>query len=100
MALSRSGFRALYPEFDKVGDGVVDAKLVEAEARLDTTFWGDRFDLAHGLLTSHLIAISPSGRHARLDPKKASGFTSTYEREFDKLLRENYQGPLVSSETA
>lgn len=98
MALTRSEFRTLYPEFSKATDAVVDAKLAEAEGRLSTSFWSDLFDHAHGLLTAHLITVSPSGRHARLDPKK-SGFLSTYEREFKSLLAGKYCGPVVTAES-
>lgn len=95
MALTRSAFRTLYSEFDRVEDATVDAKLAEAEDRLSEDYFGDRFDNAHGLMTAHLIAISPAGRQARLDPKKAEGNTTTYQRELGELLKENAPGPTV-----
>jgi len=95
MALDLSTFRELYPEMERVPDATVQAKLDEAEGRLDPDYWDTVFDQAHGLKAAHLIAISPAGRQARLNPDKADGNTSIYEREFDRMVQERYTGPVV-----
>lgn len=91
--LSLAVFRARYPEFVDAGgggapgDAFVQAKLNEAERRVDSTVWGDKAEDGHGLLTAHLITMSPYGRDARLTIGGVA--TSTYKVEFDS------QGDLV-----
>lgn len=93
--LDLTTYRVLYPEMDQVADALVEAKLAEAEDRISADYFGATEDVAHGLLTSHLIAISPAGKQARLIADKSEGNSTTYYREYVNLLQENYPGPLV-----
>jgi hypothetical protein len=96
VALDLASFRVLYPEMDRVADTLAQAKLDEAEGRIDPDYFGaGAVDQAHGLLSAHLIAISPAGRQARLVPEKAQGNSTTYYREYEAMLREFNPGPVV-----
>lgn len=82
-----AAFRVAFPEFRTAPDGLVSGKLANAAARLDAGRYGDTYEEAHGLLTAHLVAMSPFGSSLRLDPKAsaAAGALTTYEHAWKKL---------------
>jgi hypothetical protein len=71
MALDEAAFRGRHPEFKGASSGLVQVKLADALKRLSPGLFGDSFDEAHGWLTAHLLATTPWGMAARLDPKAA-----------------------------
>lgn len=77
------GFRTGFPEFNTAPDYLVNSKLTLAAARLDAGVWGDRLSEGHGLLTAHLLALSPYGQANRLVAKDG---TTTYGNQYDKLV--------------
>jgi|SRR4051812_11846499 hypothetical protein len=72
MALDEAAFRVRHPEFKGAGSALVTAKLSDALKRLSPGLYGTSFDEAHGWLTAHLLATTPWGMAARLDPKVAA----------------------------
>lgn len=82
-------FRAQYPEFMRAPDALVAGKLADAANRMDAALYADSYEEAHGLLTAHLVAMSPFGTNARLDPKAsaAMGAATTYEATWKRLER-------------
>ena len=62
-----SEFLIRFPEFAPAETGgLIQAKLDEAVLSLCASSYGDSFDLAHGYLAAHLLAISPFGRTNRM----------------------------------
>jgi hypothetical protein len=81
--VTRADFLIAYPEFDVIGaetPELVDAKLAEAELFVSDT-WGGKRDQIVGLLAAHLLAVSPSGRNAKLSSSMGK---STYGVELKK----------------
>lgn len=95
MAVSVDQLRAEFPEFANTDSGLIQAKIDDAIAQLNDDAFGDDFDAAVKYLACHLIAVSPSGEFARLDPtKETDGASSTYERFFKQIARK-IAGPMA-----
>jgi hypothetical protein len=77
-------FRAQYPEMASVPDPMITAYLARAANRLDPLVWGTKLEEGIGLLTAHLLALSPAGLSARLATDKGQ---STYGEQFSSLER-------------
>jgi hypothetical protein len=77
-----ASFKVAYPEFGKAGDAMLEAALVDIELEVSDDF-GDSRDAAVMLRLADRLALSPSGRDARLDPKKAT--SSTYGERFQAM---------------
>lgn len=86
---------ARYAEFadGRADTAQVAACLAEAQRRLDEPTWGAIYEDGVYALTAHLLATSPWGQHARLEP----GATSTYEAEFLRMQRSVALGPVVTA---
>jgi len=86
--MDRTAFRVAYPEFggtDNTSDAQIDAALAAAASEMAPPGgapWFDQYDHAHGLLTAHNLALSPSGKMARLDPKE---YETTYGIKFSQI---------------
>lgn len=72
MALDETAFRVRHPEFKGASSALVQVKLADALLRLSPGLFAASFDEAHGWLTAHLLATTPWGMAARLDPKAAA----------------------------
>lgn len=72
-------FRVMALEFRSADDPFVQAYLDAAAAQLNVAEYGTAFDTAHRLLASHMMAVTPFGRNARMVNDKG---LSTYEVEF------------------
>lgn len=81
--LTREQFVAAFPEFSEVDAPVIDAKLAEAQRRIDPSVWLQWENDGHGQLTAHLLANSPLGNAAKLQPN--NGPKTVYEGEFNRL---------------
>src|SRR6187549_1571859 len=89
MALDEAAFRVRHPEFKGAGSALVVIKLADALKRLSPGLFGDRFDEAHGWLTAHLLATTPWGMAARVDPKlSVTPGATIYSLELKKLAYE------------
>jgi uncharacterized protein DUF4054 len=75
-------FRILAPEFKNAPDEFVQGYLDAAAQMLNATEYGGAYDTAHRLLASHMMAVSPFGRMARMLNDKGE---STYQTEFDRV---------------
>lgn len=84
---TRATFVAAFPEFELTDAAVVDAKLAEASRRISPSVWGKWEDDGHGQLTAHLLANSPMGNTAKLEPNGGDGPKTIYEGEFNRLVR-------------
>lgn len=82
MAVTLAAFRVAFPEFVDVGDPLVQAKLDEAALRCDPTVWVHLTDAGIGWLAAALLAASPFGRNARMQPDTN---LSTYAVEYNTL---------------
>lgn len=87
MALDEDGFRKLHPEFKGAAPELVNAKLAFALRRLSPGLFGDSFDEAHGWKTAHLLATSPWGMAARIQPGKGSAQPRPGETIYSAELR-------------
>jgi hypothetical protein len=74
-------FRAMFPEFASAEDELVTACLLRAETQIAPEIWLDQEDEGHGLLTAHILALSPNGQMARM----TSDGKTTYGTEYVKL---------------
>lgn len=84
MALALATFRTRFPEFAPAADALVEACLAEALTQTPSDVWGDKADAAQGLLTGHLLALSPFGRNAKLSSEKGE---STYGKRRAAMQR-------------
>ena len=85
--LSRAQFVASFPEFSETDIDVVDAKLAEASRRIDPTVWQQWENDGHGQLAAHLLANSPLGNTAKLNPKDTDAPKTVYEGEYRRLMK-------------
>lgn len=76
-------FRAQRPEFAMTEDSVIEIALDDAANQMDPSIYRSKYDLAHGLLTAHILATSPMGFSTRL----SDGAESVYWPEFVKIRR-------------
>jgi hypothetical protein len=93
MALDETAFRVRHPEFKGASSALVTVKLADALKRLSPGLFGTSFDEAHGWLTAHLLATTPWGMAARIDPKLAlmtgaKPGSTIYSLELQKLALE------------
>lgn len=84
MALALATFRTRFPEFAPAADALVEACLAEALLQTPSDVWGTKADAAQGMLTAHLLAISPYGRTAKLVSAKGE---STYGQRRQAMTR-------------
>lgn len=89
MAVTPTNLGEHFPEFASVvanDPAFVTKKIEEATRRVSAEIWDPHGLTDDGIryLTAHLIAMSPLGEQAKLDPK--DGLT-TYEREYQRLVR-------------
>lgn len=91
MSVGFSSFVEAFPEFREAPKTLVDAKLAEARLQVDPVVWRGKTDLGVSYLAAHLVAISPFGQHARLQPASAKvtrdEALTTYERHYRALVR-------------
>lgn len=87
-------FLAAHPEFCANSDrDHVEITLGMARTRVAGE-WGDARKMAHGYMTAHMLAASPMGQQARLDPK-ADPLKTTYIALFNELRAEVFVGASV-----
>lgn len=101
MPFDAATFKARYPEFAPTPDALVTATLADATARIDSRLLSTaNFNAAVGLLTAHLLSISPFGQQARLEGEKepSGGTGSTYNSELKRLLRLAGGGPWTTGQ--
>jgi hypothetical protein len=94
MAVTSTTFLRANPEFAAAGAQLVVAKLAEAALRINAADWGTAYDLAHSLMTAHLLWSSPFGSSMRLDGGSDAG-RSRYLEEFERLRLERLPRMLV-----
>jgi len=80
-------FRTNYPEFNSASDSLVTAKLADAALRVNSDAFGTSYDMAHGLMTAHLLWSSPFGASMRRDGGNDDE-DSRYRLEFGRLRLE------------
>lgn len=85
MAVTRDSFLEAHPEFRSAEKPLIDSTIAAAELQVDATVWGGKVDLGVGLLTAHLLAISPFGQNARLTSKDGG---STYLTRFRAMMKQ------------
>lgn len=85
MAVTVQRFLKSYPDFKDTDYQLVEQKLNQAIARVDSDNFGDLENEGVMLLTAHLLSISPSGEKTRL--VKDSNET-IYEKEYRRLAKE------------
>lgn len=59
--ITRAFFLNLFPEFNDIGAGRINAVIGIAHGRLGEAAWGDCFEYAQALLTAHMLASALSG---------------------------------------
>ena len=104
-AASRDGFADL-------SDDTVDTYITRAASRMDSAYWGTRYDDAHLYLSAHLLYLDVNGAGAPSGPITSAsaggmslGFGSPaadswlaathYGRQYLQMMRENRQTPVV-----
>ena len=88
MAVTVEQIRAEFPEFVRTNEGLISAKLADARAMLNETAFGETHDQAVKYMAAHLVALSPGGEFARLDPnEQEDGARTLYERQYTAVLR-------------
>ena len=88
MAVSVEQLRSEFPEFAHTNEALLAAKLADATAMLNAHAFGDTHDHAVKYMAAHLVALSPNGEFARLDPNEESdGARTLYERQYLALAR-------------
>lgn len=89
--MTLSDFRVRYPEFRTASDAFVQAYLDDAAKSLVGPSYdlGDAYDVAHGLATAHLIAVSPAGKNARMVNDDG---TTQYGKTLSEMMRARVVG--------
>lgn len=84
--MTRDEFKTRAPEWKTARDERIDAALTQATARTDASLFGASTDDAVFFLAAHLLAVSPSGKAARLEGGKVA--RTLYLDERERLERE------------
>jgi hypothetical protein len=84
-------FRALHPEFDAMGDAMVQAALDEAALDTPEDIWEERQFAGARWLAADLAAQHPTAKELRLQ----STGTTCYRARRDELAALVHTGPLV-----
>jgi hypothetical protein len=93
MALTAQTFKDLYPEFENLGDTLIEARLVAARLACPSDTYGDYFDYATALHAARSLALSPAGRDLRLESDQGK---TIYDEELRRLrLIVSLRGRLV-----
>lgn len=92
MAWNATTFKAEFTEFAATADAIVTAKIAVA-TRSTSTGFGARRDDAIGLLTAHLLAMSPGGMTARTDSDEGKAQETVYMTRLKQMRREVFGGP-------
>lgn len=90
MPLTATDITDSFPELARAGNTLIASKLADAQRMTAADLGGDPAlrDQVVRWYTAHLIATSPGGEFARLDPnKEPDGARSIYERELNSLTR-------------
>lgn len=96
MAVTVEQIKTEFPEFANTSDVIISAKISDASGQLYPSGWGASYDQAVKYQACHLIACSPGGEFARLDPnKEPDGATTLYERRYNELLQGGVVGAMV-----
>jgi len=77
-------FKALFPEFSRAEDPLVQTRITWAEQRTDEEVWGEKYDQGVALLTAHYLALLPEAKDLRKGEKPGE---TMYERERMKVAR-------------
>jgi len=86
VAVTVEQIKAEFPEFANTSDALIAAKIADAYEQLYPSGWGSGYDQAVKYQACHLIACSPGGEFARLDPnKEPDGASTLYERRYNAL---------------
>jgi Protein of unknown function (DUF4054) len=78
-------FRAAFPAFRNVADGVIQPKLDEAYLRTGDS-WGELRDAGARWLTAHLVSTDPLAEPSSKSVKGSMGRT-VYLDEWERMLR-------------
>lgn len=84
MAATVTGFRALLPEFDRIGDTQIQAHLDVAALQCDANVWGDFLDAGIYYLAGHQMAYSPAGNAATFKGPDGN-LTTTHEVHYKRI---------------
>jgi len=88
VAVTVEQLRSEFPEYAHTDSGLLAGKIADATAMLNPSAFGALYDQAVKYMACHLVALSPSGEFARLDPKdQDDGARTTYERQYQRILR-------------
>jgi len=88
VAVTVEQIKTEFPEFANTSDVIISAKISDASGQLYPSGWGASYDQAVKYQACHLIARSPGGEFARLDPnKEPDGATTLYERRYNEMLQ-------------
>lgn len=88
MPVTPDQIKAEFPEFVNTSSELLAGKIADATGLLNESAFGDLYDQAVKYKACHLIAVSPSGEFARLDPsKEPDGASTLYERHYLRLLK-------------
>ena len=91
--MSVASFLARFPEF---GEGraptdLIEATIAEAARSVSGQDWGERLTDAVYTMAAALLAESPWGQQARLEPGK-----TTYQQRFEEMRQSTIPGPILA----
>jgi hypothetical protein len=96
MAITADQLFSEFPEFARVGTGLLAAKLRDAERLTAVDYPAELRDIRVKYLAAELLVLSPAGEFARLDPsKEPDGARSLYERQRMQIDRGAYPLAMV-----
>lgn len=82
--MTASEFKALFPEFSKASDDLVEARLTWAADRTPEDIWGDLRDQGIAWYAAHFLALLPAAKDMRKGEKPGE---SMYLRERQRLAK-------------
>lgn len=95
MTVSTADIVAEFPEVANAPSAVLTSRLADAERLTSLDYDSASRDMRVKYLALELVALSPGGEFARLDPsKEPDGARSIYERMRINIDR-SYSGPIV-----
>jgi hypothetical protein len=97
MTVTVGQIKAEFPEFVNTSAELIGYKLADAERVVGGAVFGELRDDAVKYYACHLIALAPHGEFARLvESTELGGASTTYERQYLKLVRSAVTGPIVT----
>lgn len=84
-------FKALFPEFSKTPDALVQSRLNWAELRTPLAIWGDKLEQGVGLLAAHFLTLLPQAKDLRKGEQPGATMYMRERARLNKIVSSGFR---------